>query len=98
MPNRVQRKREKGWRKPENTVYVGRGTFFGNPWVVSTAKWKDRSKVATADEAVEKYKGLCAMPSFIARAKKELRGKNLACWCSLENPCHADILLEIANG
>ena len=27
----------------------------------------------------------------------ELRGKNLACWCPLDQPCHADVLLEIAN-
>jgi len=27
-----------------------------------------------------------------------LRGKNLACWCPLDQPCHADVLLEIANG
>jgi hypothetical protein len=26
-----------------------------------------------------------------------LRGKNLACWCALDKPCHADVLLEIAN-
>lgn len=26
-----------------------------------------------------------------------LRGKNLACWCPLDEPCHADILLRIAN-
>ncbi|HEX5183627.1 MAG TPA: DUF4326 domain-containing protein [Allosphingosinicella sp.] len=27
----------------------------------------------------------------------ELRGKNLACWCRLDAPCHADVLLELAN-
>lgn len=27
----------------------------------------------------------------------ELRGKNLACWCALDAPCHADVLLELAN-
>ena len=27
----------------------------------------------------------------------DLRGKNLACWCPLDAPCHADVLLEIAN-
>ncbi len=27
----------------------------------------------------------------------ELRGKNLACWCPLDKPCHADVLLELAN-
>ncbi len=26
-----------------------------------------------------------------------LRGKNLACWCAPDKPCHADVLLEIAN-
>lgn len=26
-----------------------------------------------------------------------LRGKDLACWCPLSEPCHADILLELAN-
>lgn len=30
-------------------------------------------------------------------AKHELRGKNLACWCSIGELCHADVLLEIAN-
>jgi hypothetical protein len=28
----------------------------------------------------------------------ELRGKNLGCWCPLDQPCHADVLLELANG
>ncbi len=27
----------------------------------------------------------------------ELRGKDLACWCKPDQPCHADVLLEIAN-
>ncbi|MGN6554026.1 MAG: DUF4326 domain-containing protein [Verrucomicrobiota bacterium] len=33
----------------------------------------------------------------LADIKRELRGKNLACWCKLGQPCHADVLLEIAN-
>lgn len=28
----------------------------------------------------------------------ELRGRDLACWCPLDQPCHADVLLELANG
>lgn len=28
----------------------------------------------------------------------KLRGKNLACWCPLDQPCHADVLLKLANG
>ena len=27
----------------------------------------------------------------------QARGKNLACWCPLDQPCHADVLLELAN-
>jgi hypothetical protein len=31
-------------------------------------------------------------------APAELHGRNLACWCPLDQPCHADVLLRIANG
>ena len=34
MPERVQRKRTKGWKMPPNTVYVGRGSKWGNPFIV----------------------------------------------------------------
>lgn len=27
-----------------------------------------------------------------------LAGLDLACWCPLDQPCHADVLLELANG
>ena len=30
--------------------------------------------------------------------RTELAGRDLACWCPLDQPCHADVLLEIANG
>ncbi len=33
----------------------------------------------------------------VADVQSELRGKNLACWCPLDQPCHADVLLELAN-
>lgn len=31
------------------------------------------------------------------KIRRELAGKNLACWCPLDQPCHADVLLELAN-
>lgn len=37
-------------------------------------------------------------PPSLETIRKELRGKNLACWCPIAGPCHADVLLEIANG
>ena len=33
----------------------------------------------------------------IDEVRRELSGKNLACWCPLNEPCHADVLLEVAN-
>lgn len=33
----------------------------------------------------------------VAAIRQNLRGKNLACWCPLDGPCHADVLLELAN-
>lgn len=36
MPARIQRRRTKGWTKPEGAVYVGRGTRWGNPWAYGT--------------------------------------------------------------
>jgi hypothetical protein len=35
--------------------------------------------------------------ALAANRLPELRGKNLACWCRLDQPCHADVLLELAN-
>lgn len=29
--------------------------------------------------------------------RSELAGSDLACWCPLDHPCHADVLLELAN-
>ena len=34
---------------------------------------------------------------FRELVKHHLRGKNLACWCPFDQPCHADVLLKIAN-
>ena len=36
-------------------------------------------------------------PTTIEDVQRELRGKDLACWCALDQPCHADVLLDLAN-
>jgi len=46
-------------------------------------------------EAFEHY--LFENTELIAIVKKELKGKNLSCWCKVGEPCHVDILLKIAN-
>ncbi len=106
-PHRVQRLRSKGWRMPPNTVYVGRPTVFGNPYLVNKPppKWP-ADKPWSREQAVRMYEILLAggwrlrrPPGYtiVKRAMEELEGKNLACWCPLNEPCHADILLLYAN-
>lgn len=100
MPERIQRKRTKGWRMPPNTVYVGRPTKWGNPFKAgrlyvdaSTLVWE----TLTPERAVELYKDLMDGPDIIADIRFSLVGKNLACWCPIGTPCHTDVLLEWAN-
>lgn len=90
MAVRVQRKRTKGWKMPPKTVYVGRPTKWGNPYIPDSAD--------EAQEAVDSYRAHLVM--MVRRGEldlAELRGKDLACWCPLDRPCHADVLLELAN-
>lgn len=122
-PVRVQRKRDKGWRMPDNTVYVGRGSKWGNPYKVGekyprielAVLKKDGAQLVLGDprrignrrDAVYEFSWLLnpvmnrsALPDYptVEEVRAELAGKNLACWCPLDQPCHADVLLEIANG
>jgi hypothetical protein len=90
MPARIQLKRTKGWRMPPNTVKVDRTTRFGNPFPLTAAR--SRSDALTAF-AKNLRRRLADDPGFL----QPLRGKNLGCWCRLDEPCHADILLEAAN-
>lgn len=86
---------------PENTVKVCRPGKWGNPFVVGMLHpyvLPDEAasgdfKPLTAAEAVEHFKALPWTDEELA----ELRGKNLACWCKPGDPCHADVLLELAN-
>lgn len=69
-----------------NTVYVGRPTKWGNPFVMKTE--------ADRKEVIKQY--ILSNPPLIKDAKVELKGKNLSCWCA-PKACHADVLLEIAD-
>lgn len=90
MPMRIQRKRSKGWRMPANAVYVGRPTEWGNPF--RTPPMNREAAIAHFREWIKKQPWL--RPE---RIREHLRGKDLACWCPLDQPCHADVLFEIAN-
>ena len=153
-PRRIQRKRTAGWTMPCNTIYVGRPTKFGNPFVyrneshglvrfgpkhqerfgrawdyegrcsgpgISHDMWfsaddvvETRVRWGTREELVELFRLTLTDPTPGMRAaypsrsgrflrvtvddiRAELAGRDLACWCPLNQPCHADVLLEIAN-
>lgn len=90
MPIRIQRQRTKGWRMPAGAIYVGRPTKWGNNFRAG--------ECGGAEFAVVAYRvALKTKPDLLRAAQSELRGKNLACWCPLDQPCHADVLLELAN-
>ena len=86
----------KVWNKrhdpvPYDAVYVGRPSKWGNPFRLENE--------ADRDEILEKYKNWLmadAQQPFREKAKRELAGKDLCCWCA-PAPCHADILLAVAN-
>jgi len=105
MPVRIQRKRTKGWRMPAGAVYVGRGTQWGNPFrkIHLGGGLKGFPLNLTPAQVVEKYRyEIVQMNGGIVGVNRlwvasQLRGKDLACWCPLNQPCHADVLLELAN-
>lgn len=95
VPVRIQLSRRGGWRMPANTVKVCRPGPFGNPY-----KAGDPHIGSNADAKMAFFNFMWRTEKGIAlseRARRELRGKNLACWCKPGEPCHADVLLKIAN-
>ena len=94
MPKRVQLSRRKGWRLPPGTVNVARPGPWGNPFRVGDVG-PDGAVVVTRADAVALYRRLVDAPPAGHR-HEELRGQDLACWCPLDEPCHADVLLERA--
>jgi len=90
---RVRLSRAAGWRMPANTVKVDRSTRWGNPFRPG------EGGIETIEEAVGAYrKWLRGNPELKRAARTGLAGRNLACWCALDGPCHADVLLELVRG
>ena len=98
---RIQRKRTKGWRMPEGAIYVGRPGKWGNDFTVVGGN---------PQRAVDSFRDMLGRAplgngrwgrvgdTVFETIRRELAGHDLACWCALDQPCHADVLLELANG
>lgn len=107
-PKRIRLSRRKGWRKPEGAVVVARPSKWGNPYRVSgsvnaaqaVAQYRDLIERVSHDKVEPRIRhdGLGVWDRDIyANIRRDLGGRDLACWCSLDQPCHADVLLELAN-
>lgn len=77
--------------------YVGTGTL--GP---SLHCWGEHeTKEAAVLQAVELYRlHTGPMGNYeldLDEVRRELGGRDLACWCPVGTPCHGDVLLEIAN-
>jgi hypothetical protein len=110
-PKRVRLSRRKGYRKPEGAVVVARPTRWGNPYRVVRDGWywvarSDSAIIGTFETqrsarywAVQAYRAWWGeRPVSVDEIREQLAGRDLACWCPLDQPCHADVLLEVANG
>ncbi len=106
MPDRITLSRAKGWKMPANTVKVDRSTPLGNPFrtgihgtqveCVERFRLMLSGLICFSDLKItpdEQYGYLETLRTKLP----ELRGKNLACWCKPGTPCHADVLIEVAN-
>jgi hypothetical protein len=74
---------------PVGAVYIGRPSKWGNPFGIG--------KDGTRAEVVRKYEAwLRNQPDLVEAAKRELRGKDVVCFCS-PAACHGDVLVRVAN-
>lgn len=90
MAQRFQRSRRKGAHLPVEVVVVTRPTKWGNPYPLQLGR----------APAVRRYReDLLAgrLAVTVEDVKRELAGRDLACYCPLDQPCHADVLLAVAN-
>jgi hypothetical protein len=108
MAVRIQRSRAKGSRLSPGTVCVTRPGKWSNPYRIQQTRngqwwvFRDGDNWGPYADKVEAAHSAVALFRFSVRGdhlaiQADLRGADLACWCKPGDPCHADVLLEIAN-
>jgi hypothetical protein len=87
-------------RKEPFDVYIGRPSPWGNPFshVSHMGGTLAKFNVANRAEAIARFREwFLAQPELVERARRELRGKVLGCWCKPAT-CHGDVIAEIVDG
>ena len=111
-PGAVYVGRPSRWGNPWPTERVGPQLALAYDWSGISAKsplwfmWAQRGLLTMTPVAAEVSVALyrraleqCRkeMPDGLDEWLTPLRGRDLACWCPIDRPCHADVLLELAN-
>lgn len=98
-PRRVQMTRHEPWRvHSPGAVIVARPSVWGNPYRVGDVDPFTGATIQDRAQAVAVFvRANGSWPVWAPIARRELRGRDLACWCPLDEACHADVLLCIAN-
>lgn len=86
-------------RAGDSVVTPHPGAHYAPFWIgttheVGSYNWFDVRRIADAAETVALFRVLV---EYVGPELRSLRGHDLACWCPLDQPCHADVLLELAN-
>jgi hypothetical protein len=85
---------------PTGAIYVGRGSPFGNPFSHQPHAAVDVDHLvesrAVSIERFEQWLGEPEQLALVVRIRRQLRGRDLVCWCHPE-ACHAEVIMRIAN-
>jgi hypothetical protein len=68
---------------------------------IEPALWESDEKLVAVAKAIAYFDAALRtgeLPYWVSDVRRELAGKNLVCWCPIGSPCHADVLLRVANG
>lgn len=82
-------------KKEKYDVYIGRPSKWGNPFSHKEGTLA-KFKVATRQEAIDKYREWILSQPHLIESLHELKGKALGCWCKPQS-CHGDVLIELLN-
>jgi hypothetical protein len=97
MPSRFQQRRVKGWRKPPGSACVAHGSRYANPFRPAPGDIGDPAAHAAAKAKYREWFTSPGQAALLERGCRELRGRDLGCYCAAHLPCHADVLLDLVN-
>lgn len=70
-------------------IFIGRPSPYGNPFIIG--------ENGTRKEVLAKFKEYFKHLSTSNLLLDDLNNKKIACWCSMDQSCHGDILIELFN-